>query len=264
MSRATLTMLVHGEAGVGKSWLGASTPGPRLILDAEGRAKYLPTAVATVYWDPAQSAPPAYDGSWDTCIAVVPDFKTMDLVYRWLQSGQHPFISVVVDSLMEIQKRLIDETVGLNQVAQQDWGIILRKLEKLVRDYRDLVLVDANPVDVVLMTVGSKEGNGGKMRPMLQGAMGTTVPYFMDIVGYLYTTHDLETGTIGRSMLIQPTNVAVAKDGTDKLTHLGASIPNPSVHQIFELLKQIEQQSAPPAAPPVESAPESNPAAPQA
>lgn len=250
-------MLVHGEAGVGKSRLGATTPAPRLILDAEGRAKYLPCAVGTVYWDVNQ-APPAYDGTWDTCIAVVPDFKTMDLVYRWLQSGQHPFVSVVVDSLMEIQKRLIDETVGLDAVAQQDWGTILRKLEKLVRDYRDLVLVPSNPTDVVLMTVGSRETNG-KMRPMLQGQMATSVPYFMDIVGYLYTTFNVEDQTVSRSLLVQPTNIAVAKDGTDRLTGIGTSIPNPSIYEIFSLLNSFEQ-SAPVETPPVQS-PEQQPAA---
>lgn len=231
MGEQTLTMLTHGEAGAGKSYLTNTAPTPRLILDAEGRGKYLPGE--KVVWDPFHEEPPQADGSWDTCIAIVPDFKTMGRVFQWLGSGQHPFVTVGVDSLMEVQKRLIDDVAGLDQLDQQQWGIVLRKLEKLVREYRDLVLQPSNPVRCVIFTVGSKD-IGGKMRPLLQGQLANTVPYFVDIVGFLYTHFDPENRTITRHLLVQPTNTAVAKEGTGRL---GVPVvDNPDMSEIFSKL----------------------------
>lgn len=230
--RTTFTMLVHGEAGVGKSRFIDTMPAPRLILDAEGRAHYLPSG-PKVFWDPRTQAPPApptAEAYWETCVAVVPDFETLDIVYRHLQ-GPHPFKSVGLDSLMEVQKRLIDDVAGLDQLDQRDWGVVLRKLEKLVRDYRDLVMRPENPCDVVIMSVGSRDQDG-KMRPMLQGQMSDTIPFYMDAVGYMYTTHSPEGLT--RAMLVQPTPTAVAKDGTDRLG--GPSIPNPNMAEIYATL----------------------------
>jgi len=245
MSTQTFTLLVHGEAGSGKSWLGDTAPGPRLILDAEGRAKYLPTQ-AKVFWNVMHENPPAADGTWETCIANVPDFDTMEYVYRWLSSGQHGFKSVIVDSLMEIQKRYIDKIVGPHQLDQQDWGSVLRSLELLVRNYRDLVLSVGNPTDCVVFTVGSKDVNG-KMRPLLQGQLANTLPYFVDTVGYLYTTME-ENNQVTRNLLVQPTNNVVAKDGTGRMP--GPIVQHPNVTQMFGLLNGFETQ---PAAQPAEA-----------
>lgn len=232
MADQTFTMLLHGEAGVGKSTLTATAPAPRLLLDAEGRARYLPGT--HVYWDPRNQSPPVADGSWDTCIALVSDFDTMAVVYQWLQSGQHPFVSVGIDSLMEVQKRLIDSIAGQNALDQRDWGAVLRGLEKLVRDYRDLVLMPSNPVRCVVFTVGSRPGQDGRERPLLQGQMKDTVPYFVDTVGYLYVASDPNTGQLTRNLLVQPSPGAVAKDGTGRLP--GPVIPEPNLEALFNLL----------------------------
>lgn len=243
---STLTMLLHGDAGVGKSTLSNTSPAPRLILDAEGRAKYLPYAIGVVEWDPRNQSPPVADGTWDTCIAIVPDYQTMDLVYRWLQSGQHPFVSVIVDSLMEIQMRLIDQVAGIEQLKTQDWGDVLRQLQKLVRDYRDLVLSPVNTTQVVIFTVGSRDGNNGRKEPLLQGQMASKVPYFVDVVGYLYTTVSPEDpNNIDRALLVQPLPTAVAKDGTQRLP--GPTIKNPNLSELYALLNggAVQPQAAP-------------------
>lgn len=227
-----LTMLEYGDAGAGKSWLGASTPAPRLILDAEGRARYLPGG-AKVYWDPIKDQPPVDDGTWETCIVKVKDFNTLLVVYQWLQSGQHPFVSVTIDSLTEAQKRYIDSLVGMNQLDMQDWGSVLRHLESLVRNYRDLVDIDSNPVTCVIFICGETEDEG-KKRPLLQGALRKQLPYLVDVCGYLYTVQTPE-GVIERNLLIQSTPQVVAKDGTDRLK--GPVIVNPNITTMFEELK---------------------------
>ncbi len=211
----TLTMLLHGESGVGKSTTADTVPSPRLILDAEGRAKYTPSG-PKIMWDPRVSGPPAANG-WRTCIVPVVDFETVGLVYAWLASGQHPFRSVVVDSLMEMQKRAIDNIAGVEQMKTQDWGEVLRKLETQVRSMRDLTIVEANPVEVVVFIVGSTIDDTGKTRPLLQGQLKNTVPYYLDVVGYQYTEVDVVSGALSRKLLTQPTPGFVAKDGTGVL-----------------------------------------------
>lgn len=232
MGSQTLSMLVHGEAGVGKSWLGDTAPAPRLILDAEGRSKYLPSS-PKVQWNPATEEPPA-PGDWVTCTAQITNFELMSRVYQWLASGQHPFKSVVLDSLMEMQKRLIDSIVGAEALRTQDWGVVLRRLESLVRSYRDLVIQPENPVQCVVFTSGSKDDDGVR-RPLLQGQLANTLPYYLDLVGYLYVSHDpSEQDTIERRLLVQPSPTAVAKDGTGRLQ--GPVLSSPNIEDIYNRL----------------------------
>lgn len=233
--KSGLAILIHGDSGVGKSWLAGTAPPPTLILDLEGRARYLPAHIAPgkVSWDPSQP-PPQPDGTWSHCIVTATKFQTLELVYQWLQSGQTPFKSVVIDSLMEAQKRFIDGLAGTKTLEQQDWGDVLRTLERAVRDYRDLTIVESNGVQVVVLTVGTKTNPAGKLAPLLQGQLQLTLPFYMDAVGYLYPVHD--NGTVQRNLLVQPTQLVVAKDGTDSLG--GPVIENPNLTELFSRLER--------------------------
>lgn len=224
-----LTILLYGDAGVGKSRLAGTCPTPRLILDVEGRAHYLPGK--SVRWDPYKDEPPVA-GDWDNCIVSVHNFDVLARAYSWLNSGKHPFKSVVIDSLTEAQKRYIDKLVGMEQLEQQDWGSVLRHLESLVRNYRDLTLVPTNPVECVVFVAGETQDDG-KRRPLLQGALRKGLPYLVDSCGYLYITHDANNN-VQRNLLVQPTQTIVAKDGTDRLG--GPIIVSPDLTQMFDAL----------------------------
>lgn len=236
----TLTALLHGESGVGKSWLADTVPGPRLILDLEGRAKYTPSG-PKILWDVRTQAPPVHDGTWDTCVVMVPDFDTLTQVFTWLRSGQHPFVSVVVDSLMEAQKRCIDARFGAIALDQQGWGTLLRELEKIVRDYRDLTLVPSTHVRVVVFVTGSVQ-DGKNWRPLLQGALKDTVPYYIDLVGYYFLNPMVtaEGATVGfvRSLLVEKRPGFIAKDGTGKIVvaYPDGVVPEPNITALVELL----------------------------
>lgn len=230
--KLTWSLLLHGESGEGKSWLADTAPPPRLVIDLEGRAKYTPSG-PKVLWDP-RYPPPVYDGSWQTCVVNCHDFNTLQLVYQWLRSGQHPFVSVVIDSLMEAQKRCIDQIVGMEALQTQDWGTLLRKLEQLVRSYRDLTMIEANSVQFVILIVGTSiNDKTGTAEPLLQGQLRKTVPYYIDTVGYMFQNPTPE-GVFVRSMLVHKTPGFIAKDGTGKLP--GPVIPNPNLGTLVELL----------------------------
>jgi hypothetical protein len=179
----TLSILVHADSKVGKSTLGATCPAPVLILDAEGSTKFLP--VAKIEWDPTQYAPPVYDGTWTHCIVVVRDFETLRVTFQWLIHGQHQFRSIVMDSISEMQRKLKTAIVGTEQMKMQEWGELLTKMDGLIRGYRDLTLHPTNPIQVAMFIAETRETNG-KWRPYMQGQISVALPYWMDLVGYLF------------------------------------------------------------------------------
>lgn len=196
----SLSMLVHGPSKVGKSWLGDTTPAPRLILDAEGGSRFTPSR--KVVWDPTTQLPPVDDGSWDSCIVYVKDYETVTRAFDQLNQGDHPFKSVVLDSISEIQQRCVDSIAGIDIMKIQDWGTLLRKVSDTVRRFRDLTTHTTRPLNAVLLIAMTREVSG-KWKPHVQGQLMTVLPYYMDVTGYLFL-QKLEDGSSVRRLLVTP------------------------------------------------------------
>lgn len=213
--RKTLSAVIHAESGVGKSWLVDTLPKPSLVLDAEGGSRFTPSR--KILWNPLTEAPPEADGTWDTCVVIVQQYRVMTQVEQWLASGKHPFVSLGLDSLTEIQKRCLDDIAGTDQPDQQDWGALLRHMEDLVRKMRDLTFHPVKPLDAVAI-LALTHHRDGRFRPMVKGQLELTLPGFVDLVGYLYPEAD-ETGGLHRRLLIQPVNPQfLVKDRTHVLS----------------------------------------------
>lgn len=180
----TLAFVVHAGAKVGKTTLAATAPLPLLLLDAEGGTKFLP--LRKIYWDPITGPPPMWDGTWDACVVHVRRYEEMSLAYQWLVLGQHSFASISIDSVTQVQRRCkagIEEFQGRN--TQAAWGVLLDKMLDLITGYRDLTLHPTNPVSVVTFITETTHKDG-KWRPYMQGQMGATLPYTVDVLGYLF------------------------------------------------------------------------------
>lgn len=234
-----LTLLVHGDSGTGKTHLGFTTPTPRLVIDAEGGSDWQGTDESKVVWDldPQQRQRPSeIIGDADTVVTTITIYKQMETVMQWLESGQHPFKSVVIDSLTEIQKRCMDNVTGTEQAQLQDWGTLLRKMEGLSRRFRDLTLQKNNPMEVVVVLCGTMLRKDGKMAPHVQGQLAQSLPYFFSVEGHLTVEGDPESGLV-RKLQVQPINNIAAKDRTGKL---GVYIENPNVTAMRDLLTQGE------------------------
>jgi hypothetical protein len=227
--RATLTMIIHGESGAGKSQLGDTVPGPRLILDAEGGSEFTPSW-PKVIWNPNRYAPPGVQGCEPgqeavpaTTRVLVRDWATMARVFQWIESGQHYFLSVVLDSLTEIQKRCRDDIRGTEAMQMQNWGQLLIEMETAVRRLRDLTLDPSNHLRNVIILAMTDERKG-MFRPYVQGALATTLPQFFHVIGYLSAQAAADGTHVQRQLLIQPWGQYLAKDRTDILTQTFGSV----------------------------------------
>jgi hypothetical protein len=178
----SLSLLIYGKAKAGKSTLAVTAPYPRLMMDVEGGSRFLP--IKTVSWDPRKEAPPAADGTWDTCVVVTRTYDDMVQTYQWLQSGKHPFASLIVDSVSELQVKLIEQIAGREQMQMQAWGTLLRQFTGLLRDLRDLTMHPTNPLRAIVLVAMEKESHDMTV-PYLQGQSAVTLPYITDITGYL-------------------------------------------------------------------------------
>lgn len=198
--KAALSIVVHGGSKVGKSTFGATTPAPRLIIDAEYGSRF--TEGRKIEWNYWLDPPPEDDGTWDTVIVVPNSWADAARIYEWLASGAHPFRSVVVDSITELQKRLIDDVAGVEQVTMPQWGEIWRKGDDFVRRLRDLIKPTAmKPLDA-LVIIALTEESKGVWKPAVSGKLTQFIGAHMDLIGYMYVDNDLATNTTVYRMLI--------------------------------------------------------------
>lgn len=183
-SEETLSLLVHADSKVGKTTFAATCPKPALVLDAEGGSKFL--ALRKTYWDPIQYAPPINDGSWDICVVVVRSWDTVQRTFQWLQTQDHPFESIIIDSITEVQRRCKQNLLNVDKAMEiRDWGRLLDMMDQTIRGFRDLTLHPTHPVRCVIFIAETRQGDG-KWRPYLQGQISTALPYWLDVVGYLF------------------------------------------------------------------------------
>lgn len=191
----TLSILIHSPSKMGKSTLGATAPLPAVIFDAEGGNKFLAGSpfLAELYgrplriieWNPS-GPPPLYDGTWDIAIVAVHSWQDFASAAQWLSQGQHHFTSLVVDSITEIQRRLKKNIVGTEQMRMQDWGQLLTVMDDVIRGLRDLTINPHNPLRVAVFIAETRQNGQGKYVPYMQGQIATALPYWMDIVGWLF------------------------------------------------------------------------------
>lgn len=234
MTTRRLTILVHGFSGAGKSTFAASAPGPVLILDAESGSDYFDDVI---YWNPAEEGPPDDDGKWKYCVVQVLDYQSVVAAYDWLASGDHPFKSVVLDSVSEIQQRCIDSIAGANQMRTQDWGELLRTVSGQIRKFRDLKSHPQNPLWAVVFVCMTDKVDG-KQLPLVQGKLRSFLPYYVDACGWLYVETD-DFGREHRHLLIGPDPMYEAKERLGG--RLDRVLVDPSIADMLKTLNSKEK-----------------------
>jgi len=200
MAANRIFALIHGVYGVGKTTLGHTLPGPLLVFDTEIASRYVDRP--QVIWDPVEEdVPKAEDLTNDTAVIIVcQDWESYRAGMNVLQSGDHPFRSVLIDSLTELQKRLKDTlnpVDGLESYSKPDWDVwdqLLVFMEKDVRKLRDLAGPGSRkPINVCILAASNVEE--APRRPILQGALKRSLPGFVDLEGYLRVVKTIDEST---------------------------------------------------------------------
>lgn len=245
MMLETLSILIHGDSKVGKSTLAATSPAPILVLDAEGGWKFM--ALRRVDWDPMTQSPPLNDGTWDVCHVTIRDWNTVLRVNQWLQSGQHQFRSLVLDSITEIQRKLMTNLVGNEQMKMADWGKLLRSMDQIIRDMRDLTSHPTNPLQVVVFVAESRANKAGSKKvPTMQGQIVDSLPYWVDICGYLFVEDVIDangqfTGQQARRMWTRPNKDYEAGERVQGRLPMVVDYPN-ITQMLYDIYPSLTQQ----------------------
>lgn len=153
--------LIYGASGTGKTSFGGTCPKP-IFASAEGGLLSI-----------ADKNPDYVD--------IKTERDLTDLL-AFLRAGDHPYETVVIDSISEISQVIID---GLRkagkQLTLQDYGTLSDRMRNLLRDFRNL------PMHVVVLALEKIEKDEDRVvsrLPELAGKTASSVGQFMDVVGY--------------------------------------------------------------------------------
>lgn len=233
MSDRALSFLVHGGAGSGKTTFSTTGPKPLLVLDTEMASRFIKAKVKKIKWNPMTENPPVDDGTWDICVVTVDVYEKAAKAYEWLKSRKHPFKTVVVDSISELQAKAIEDIKGRQQLQTQDWGKLLQRIAFLCRDLRDLTGDDENIIEAVVITAMSKQ-DGEMLKPYLQGQVSAQIPYWFDVTGYLYVTQEPDANgeLYGRRNLLVGRHANY--EAKSRVPGLPDVIPDPDISKMLD------------------------------
>lgn len=236
-----LATLIHAASKQGKTTLASTAPTPHLALDAEGGWKFIDEQgfktgrkLRKIRWNPLTEAIPRWDDTWDLCVANVRDWQTLTTTYQHLTQREHDFVSLTWDSVTEVQRKCRTALKGTEAMQLQDWGVLLVQMDDYIRKFRDLTLDPTNPIRYVTFIAETKMKDG-RWRPQMQGQIADSLPYWVDICGWLTTiyTEDAQGQSTVRHPVLNVAPNDFYEAGERVQGRLPASILDPDLQNII-------------------------------
>lgn len=237
-----LRYLLIGPSKSGKSTQSMTTPAPRLIIDMEGRSRFTDAGKDAVFWNGTDDPLKLPKSKSRTYILETRKIATIEQALKWLKSGNHPFISIVFDSVMEARWEVTQDFYpGYTEIPRNGYGAPNKKFEFLMRSFRDLSDKESpGPIQCVMFISGANlEIESGKIKPMIKGEIGKQIPYWMDVVAYI-DVEQQKGGTPKHKSWIKQRekNDLEVGDGTKLIVEtLGSPVENLSVQDMFDALQ---------------------------
>ena len=216
---SSLTALVHGPPGSGKTYAARTCPGKTLVVSAEAGLLSLRDV--------------------EIDVAKIATFSDLKRVYFLLNDEGQPYEWVYIDSLSEVAEVCLAEEMGKTAHGVKAYGEMMTAVMRLVKAFRDL---DVN----VVMT--AKQGRDvdpdgvAYMAPELPGKkLSTKLPYEFDLI-VAAGTHTDSDGNVHRVFRTTSGQGVLAKDRSGALAPLErpdwgrihSKISNPPTNQTGE------------------------------
>lgn len=191
-----IKMLVHGQAGVGKTCLCASLPNPIIISVESGLLSLAGLDI------------PAIE---------VKTLEDLSEVYDWISGSEEARIyeSVCLDSISEIAEIILSDEKGKEKDPRKAYGNMQDIMMDRIRSFRDL------PGRNVYMSAKQEriqdENNRLLFGPSMPGQkLAQQLPYLFDEI-FAYQIVKDQNGVPQRILLTQPDGISQAKDRSGKL-----------------------------------------------
>ncbi len=209
---------VHGKSGVGKTWFVADIAMhfKTFMMSSEFSQVTIQKHNNFARIDPNLDL-------WD-----VDSWDSVRGAFDYLMENQGKYDWAIVDSLTDVNKRVIEDIQASNkdeQMSMRQWGQVTGRMEKFIRYIRDIRI----NVAFTTLSKGEKNDLTGEIcqYPSLTGGLKEEFPAYLDINGYMYTAESkTEPGKTDRIVQFVSTPKAIAKDRHNCLSYEPADMTN--------------------------------------
>lgn len=154
-----VSVLIYGRAGTGKTTLAATFPKPILLLDVREQGN---DSIAEYSDDEIK-------------VLSVETWEDIEQVYWMLQSGDHPFKTVVIDTVTQMQDVCMDtilEEDNKDFATKRDWGTVSGLMKTWIVNYRDLTETGMDVVFIAQERVHDSESEDENEEGQLDPTVG--------------------------------------------------------------------------------------------
>jgi len=167
-----VSLVIYGRSGTGKTTFIGTMPKPLLVLDINDRG------TVSIKAQP------------DTYVMEVTSWDEIEEVYWYLQSGNHPFQSVALDTVTQLQDlaiaKISGDDGGVMSLSRRGWGEVTGLMRTWILNYRDLPLHkgficqdritgdDSDELEMITPEVG----------PAVSPSVAKTLTAAVDVVGH--------------------------------------------------------------------------------